>query len=67
MPFSPATLSITELLTATKRPRIVGLHFFNPVPLMQLVEVVRTIATAPDVYESAFDFCEGGGQGPGAH
>lgn len=65
MPFSPATLSITELLTATKRPeRFVGLHFFNPVPLMQLVEVVRTIATAPDVYESAFDFAKAVGKVP---
>src|SRR5215470_7591346 len=41
-----SSLSITELMATTKRPqRFVGLHFFNPVPLMQLVEVVRTIAT----------------------
>ena len=52
-----SSLSITELMTSTKRPeRFVGLHFFNPVPLMKLVEVVRTIATAPDVYESAYQF-----------
>jgi 3-hydroxybutyryl-CoA dehydrogenase len=52
-----SSLSITELMTSTKRPqRFVGLHFFNPVPLMQLVEVVRTIATADDVYESAVAF-----------
>ena len=52
-----SSLSITELATSTKRPqRFVGLHFFNPVPLMQLVEVVRTIATADDVYESALAF-----------
>ena len=43
-----SSISITELAAATKRPdRFIGLHFFNPVPLMQLVEVVRTITTAP--------------------
>src|SRR5205823_12670459 len=41
-----SSLTITEIATATKRPqRFVGLHFFNPVPVMKLVEVVRTIAT----------------------
>jgi 3-hydroxybutyryl-CoA dehydrogenase len=52
-----SSISITELATATRRPeRFIGLHFFNPVPLMKLVEVVRTIGTADDVYETAYEF-----------
>jgi 3-hydroxybutyryl-CoA dehydrogenase len=52
-----SSISVTELLTAVKRPeRFIGLHFFNPVPLMKLVEVVKTIATAPGVFETAYDF-----------
>jgi 3-hydroxybutyryl-CoA dehydrogenase len=60
-----SSISITELMTATKRPeRFIGLHFFNPVPLMKLVEVVRTIATAPDVYEAAYEFAKKLGKVP---
>src|SRR5579872_1614220 len=52
-----SSLTITEIATATKRPqRFVGLHFFNPVPVMKLVEVVRTIATDPGVYEEMVEF-----------
>jgi 3-hydroxybutyryl-CoA dehydrogenase len=52
-----SSLTITEIAAATKRPqRFVGLHFFNPVPVMKLVEVVRTIATDPAVYEEMVAF-----------
>jgi 3-hydroxybutyryl-CoA dehydrogenase len=60
-----SSISITELMAATKRPeRFVGLHFFNPVPLMKLVEVVRTVATANDVYETVFEFAKKLGKVP---
>jgi 3-hydroxybutyryl-CoA dehydrogenase len=60
-----SSISITELMTATKRPeRFIGLHFFNPVPLMKLVEVVRTIATSDDVYQSAHEFAKKLGKVP---
>ena len=62
-----SSLTITEIATATKRPeRFVGLHFFNPVPVMKLVEVVRTIATDPAVYEEMVAFGSEIGQNAGA-
>jgi len=52
-----SSLSITELAAGTKRPqRFIGLHFFNPVPLMKLVEVVRTIMTDDQAYKDAVAF-----------
>src|SRR5438105_10185228 len=52
-----SSISITELMASTKRPeRFLGLHFFNPVPLMKLVEVVRTIATSDQVFDAAVEF-----------
>jgi 3-hydroxybutyryl-CoA dehydrogenase len=52
-----SSLTITEIAAATKRPeRFAGLHFFNPVPVMKLVEVVRTIATDDAVYEEMVEF-----------
>jgi 3-hydroxybutyryl-CoA dehydrogenase len=60
-----SSISITELMTATRRPeRFVGLHFFNPVPIMKLVEVVRTIATASDVYDAVYEFAKQLGKVP---
>src|SRR5215813_6857778 len=60
-----SSISITEVAAATKRPeRFVGLHFFNPVPLMKLVEVVRTIATSDQAFESAFEFGKSLGKVP---
>jgi 3-hydroxybutyryl-CoA dehydrogenase len=60
-----SSISITEMMTATKRPeRFVGLHFFNPVPLMKLVEVIRTIATTDEVYETAYQFAKKLGKVP---
>ncbi|MBZ5527537.1 MAG: 3-hydroxybutyryl-CoA dehydrogenase [Acidobacteriia bacterium] len=52
-----SSLTIIEMATATKRPqRFVGLHFFNPVPVMKLVEVVKSIATDDAVYEEMVEF-----------
>jgi 3-hydroxybutyryl-CoA dehydrogenase len=52
-----SSISVTDVMTATQRPeRFIGLHFFNPVPLMALVEVVRTIATDEAVIDAAYEF-----------
>lgn len=52
-----SSLSIISMARVTKRPdRFLGLHFFNPVPLMPLVEVVRTVATAPEPLAAAMNF-----------
>lgn len=60
-----SSLSITEMAVLTSRPdRFIGLHFFNPVPLMKLVEVIRTIATDPNVYEEAVRFATRVGKVP---
>ncbi|MGH9798182.1 MAG: 3-hydroxyacyl-CoA dehydrogenase family protein, partial [Candidatus Polarisedimenticolia bacterium] len=60
-----SSLSITEMAVATRRPgRFVGLHFFNPVPLMKLVEVIRTVLTEPGVEETVLEFAKGLGKIP---
>ena len=62
-----SSLSITEMMTATsaeRQRRFIGMHFFNPVPIMKLVEVVRTILTDADVYEQAVEFGKSLGKVP---
>ena len=60
-----SSLVITEMMTATKRvDRFIGLHFFNPVPIMKLVEVVGTITTDPSVMDEAMAFGKSLGKVP---
>jgi len=60
-----SSLSITEMMTATRRaPRFLGLHFFNPVPLMKLVEVVQTVVTDPAVVKIGLDYARKAGKTP---
>jgi 3-hydroxybutyryl-CoA dehydrogenase len=60
-----SSLCITELAAATTRPdRFAGLHFFNPVPLMKLVEVIRALTTSDDTYRAVFSFAQSLGKEP---
>jgi 3-hydroxybutyryl-CoA dehydrogenase len=60
-----SSLSITEIMTVTKRaPKFLGLHFFNPVPLMQLVEVVKTVVTDPAIVQLGLEFVRKLGKTP---
>lgn len=60
-----SSLSVTEMAATSARPtRFVGLHFFNPVPLMKLVEVVRSPLTDPTVFEAAYEFGKSLGKTP---
>jgi len=60
-----SSLTITDMAGATSRPdRFVGLHFFNPVPVMKLVEVVKTIVTSDETSDRAFAFAKALGKVP---
>jgi 3-hydroxybutyryl-CoA dehydrogenase len=60
-----SSLCITELASKTTRPdRFAGLHFFNPVPLMKLVEVIRGLTTSDETYQSVFAFAQALGKEP---
>lgn len=60
-----SSLCVTELAAATSRPdKVVGLHFFNPVPLMKLVEVIRALTTSDASYQRAFAFAQSLGKEP---
>ena len=60
-----SSLCITELATGISRPeRFIGLHFFSPVPVMKLVEVIRGLSTDDDTYEQAFTFGKSLGKEP---
>ena len=62
-----SSLSITQMMTATspeRQRRFIGMHFFNPVPVMKLVEIVRTILTDPEVFTTATEFARQVGKVP---
>jgi 3-hydroxybutyryl-CoA dehydrogenase len=60
-----SSLCITELAANTKRPdRFAGLHFFNPVPIMKLVDVIRALTTSDETYSTVFSFAQSLGKEP---
>jgi 3-hydroxybutyryl-CoA dehydrogenase len=60
-----SSISITKIAATTKRPdKVIGMHFFNPVPLMKLVEVIRGIATSDETYAKVKDLSERLGKVP---
>ena len=60
-----SSISITKIAAVTKRPdKVIGMHFFNPVPLMKLVEVIRGIATSDETYAKVKDLSERLGKVP---
>ncbi len=60
-----SSLSITEIAACTKRPdKIIGMHFFNPVPMMKLVEVIKGLATSEETRDAVVKMAEGLGKTP---
>jgi 3-hydroxybutyryl-CoA dehydrogenase len=60
-----SSLCITELAAGTKRPdKVGGMHFFNPVPLMKLVEVIRALTTSQETHDALFGFVQAIGKEP---
>ncbi|HET6626480.1 MAG TPA: 3-hydroxybutyryl-CoA dehydrogenase [Nocardioidaceae bacterium] len=60
-----SSLSVTEISTATSHPgRVIGVHFFNPAPVQNLVEIIRTVVTEPDVLDDAADLARSLGKTP---
>ncbi len=60
-----SSLPITEIAAVTKRPeKVIGMHFMNPVPVMKLVEVIRGLATADEVYAAVEDLARKMGKTP---
>ncbi|ABB15412.1 3-hydroxybutyryl-CoA dehydrogenase [Carboxydothermus hydrogenoformans] len=60
-----SSLSITDLAAVTKRPeKVIGMHFFNPVPVMQLVEVIKGVATSEETYQTICDLVRQLGKTP---
>lgn len=60
-----SALSVSEIAEATERPqRVVGMHFFNPVPVLQLVEIVRAPESSEEAVEAAYDWAERAGKQP---
>lgn len=65
MATNTSSLSVAEIATVTDRPeRVVGLHFFNPAPIMKLVEVIETIMTSDEVFDTAQRFVKSTGKRP---
>lgn len=60
-----SSLSITEIAAFTKRPdRVIGMHFFNPVPVMQLIEIIKGITTSEETFNTVFQLSEQIGKQP---